>query len=449
MPHSAVLVERVERVPITVVKRHPGAPGYEDKTYAHATRAFVWRAEPASVSNPIRKDGTRAPSAYYIHSVVFAQRSAKNGTSPPVWGWWIPGPQECDPWNDMGFGNPNVTLAAKDIQSRLHSSWLQWRVDDRARVALLNKLADASKKDEWSFGVFAGEFRESVHLASDLAGRLVGCVKNISRQFSLEHGVVANVLSVYGSQGPKAALKQLGSTDTGLLQSIVEAYLVYQFGMKPLFNDLVTANSLLTASVDPGNFPDPYFEAVIRGGAEDSTTSTIHCGHAWAEGLGMDCYAKVVETLKVSYSCRYKIPLNPTLPEKLGLYNPALVAWNLTRFSWMADYVTDTSEWLRSLIAGQRCQFLEGSCSSVARANVVSGYSVEALNGPVAIDPMKSAVLFHSLRFDRTVVTGGVFPPLLPSFKFDLGVSQLANSIAALTTLVGSRTRSGPPIINF
>lgn len=156
------------------------------------------------------------------------------------------------------------------------------------------------------------------------------------------------------------------------------------------------------------------------------------------------------EEIHVAFAAKYQIPVKASPWQKSGLYNPAHLAAQLTRFSWMADYVTNMSQWLRASMAGQDCRFVEGTRSTLARTTVVRGYSRANPGIRVIQDPMKSRFQLSSDTFERDLIpTVGVMPSFLPSVKNQLDATKLANSIAALTTFVGARSRPGPPVIKY
>lgn len=452
MPHPAIYELRAEYVPIKTSHcwaTDPSWPAGGAWSYHNQLKSYVYREEPASTSNPIRPDGTRAPSPYFIKTLVFSQKSSlihSTASDPGYWGWANgPAASPANIWQAyLAPVDPVGTFL------RLHPANNRVKVDSLARTRFLNKLADASGKDSWELGIVAGEFRETCGMAASLAGSLVSSARSIARATRQKPELVADTLRLYGEHGPKAALRNLGGRDTALLEAIVQGWLVKQFGIDPLVNDLFNASVQLNAS-----FADPVrgaesFVTTIRGGAEDTFVWTDRINPAFTEGIeGVTSYMDLQEVVRYAFSARYAIPVKPTVNQRLGLYNPVHLAAQLTRFSWMADYVTNLSSWLRACMAGQDCRFIEGTRSFVCRTTVQRGYSEANPGLSVLRDPARSFVL-SSDWFDREVLPiVGVMPSFLPSVKNQLNATKLANSIAALTTLVGARSRPGPPVINY
>ena len=127
------------------------------------------------------------------------------------------------------------------------------------------------------------------------------------------------------------------------------------------------------------------------------------------------------------------------------MYNPAVVAWELARFSWMVDYVVDIGGWLNSMMAAQNTRFVEGTKSVIQRTGLVEFRDVS--QPPVVpiqsdLDPL--GALLQVEDFQRTVLNHGVMPSFLPGIRNKMNLDRLANSMAALTTLVGARSSGGP-----
>lgn len=448
MPHPAINDTKYSTESVYTAWKHSNGVNISGM-WVPAVRQVTWRREPASVSNPIRKDGTRGLSPYSIDRLYFSQRSSPLETFTTSWGWMVSPASQSAIWAQLFSGSPSIPA----VFQKFHPVGFRQKVENLAKITFLNKLADASGKDAWALGVAAGEFREVVGMTSDLARRLVGAVRSISRSINENPKRVANTLRLYGEGGMTAVLKQVGWRDTTIPQTIVEAWLIKQFGIDPLVSDIHNATIALSA-----RFSDPVvgaetFTATIRGGAGDKLEFEVPVvGTSNQNGMiGLEyAAARVVCEAKCSYAAKYQLPVKPTAFQRLGLYNPLLLTAELTRFSWMVDYGLTLTDWLRACMAGQDCRFIEGTKSTLSRTTGNGGYSEPSANYKILTDPMKSPYVLSTDRFERSLIPlTGVLPPMLPGVKNQLGVKQLANSIAALTTLVGGRSQPGPPVIRY
>lgn len=444
MPHPAIMIDEREFENVTVKLRH--VTGVTSAHGAVALRSLRIRQEPPSVENPKRPDGTRPVSPYWTKRILIQQRSARAEVTPnpDYWGWYVSPASPVDTWTEVKHLSPN------ELNDYFHDPLVAVRSDALARTQFLGKLADAAGKDQWELGVFAGEFREACGMAADLASGMVGGIARLSTIHRKPPRAISDTLSVYGEEGPKAALRALGSNDSSLLQNIVSGWLVVQFGLKPLFSDLVTATSLLNANLNNSTSLDT-FTATVRGGGKAEGRFTRLASSAGAEAnLYYDGFLDLYEEVKTSFSARYQLPIKPSVWQRLGLYNAPLVAWNLCRWSWMADYVSNVSPWLRSLMAGQDTKMIEGTKSVVRRTTLERGYSVGRYGCSVKTDPLSRDFILAADWFERTLLPPvGVLPTFLPSLKNRLNVDRLANATAALTTFYGSRSRPGVPVISY
>lgn len=439
MPHAPILVDnRVYRTNDT--EWSPSwHPTYINHIVADDIAELVYREEPASTNNPVRSDGTRAPSAYWIKRLVVGNPLARAETLNPP-GWFVHLSPVCRLAQYSGGSSAGFHLGVMKLDDQ--------NCDARARTAFLNKLADASGKDQVSLGVIAGEFRETAGLAADLATGIVGGVRNIARAVKRPPESIANTLYVLGREGKAAAFKQLGSSDNNLLQGVVSSWLVYQFGLKPLAYDISDGvNYLAAQQASPDGL---QLTATLKGGASEEYKYQRLLNQSSHNGSPVRLTGRFVQKTSVNYAGVYKIPTKTPLPMALGLYNPGLVAWELLRFTWMVDYVIDIGGWLRSFMAAQDTTFVEGSRSQLRRA-YLDGLFSENLDGTTVVDPAKVAMMISAEWFERTVLPGvGVMPSFLPGMKNKLNLTRCANSVAALTTLVGARARYGDvPIISY
>ncbi len=438
MSHPAINVLEVSRPDVVIQLRHPYTT-YEWAEPSRCYRAYTYRAEPESTNNPVRPDGTRAPSAYFIRTVYFRQRSSTCLMTPPPASWYVKPASQVPTWDNLFEG------AGLDVFNRLHVSNVN--TVEAARVKFQNKLGDTSGKDALSLGAAAGEFRETCGMVADLAGGLVRGVLNIARDVRKPGRVVSDTLSVYGQYGPKAALRQLGGTDAGMVKAIVDSWLVYQLGLRPLMYDALAATALLNSAIQEG--APPEFQCTVRAGHENVEEFDRLTHSEWLNGCPLETWTRFQEVQQAHFAAVYKIPTRPTTLQRLGLYNIPYVGWELVRYSWMADYVTNTGPWLRSLLAGQDCVFIEGTLSTLGKTTIVKRWSLSPAGGSITIDPSQAKETLSSDSFERTVL-GGIRPAFLPQLNNRLDATKLATSLAALTNLLGSRSRNGQvPVISY
>ena len=94
-------------------------------------------------------------------------------------------------------------------------------------------------------------------------------------------------------------------------------------------------------------------------------------------------------------------------------------------------------------MAAQDTRPLEGTRSETLVGTLLS-WRDAAPGSAWPTGPLGDPPLVLIRRFNRTVLNHGVMPSFLPGVKLHLGLNQLANSLAALTVLVGARQSGGP-----
>jgi len=150
------------------------------------------------------------------------------------------------------------------------------------------------------------------------------------------------------------------------------------------------------------------------------------------------------QSVGIHYACKYRIPTQANTAQQLGLNNPAYVAWNLARLTWIVDKVVDIGNWLHSFMAPQGTSFIEGTKSEIRRTSLLRlvDKSQDTLGwGALSGLNPNNPPLVQVEHFNRDVLTVGVMPSFMPGVKNKMGLVQLASTISALTTLSASRVK--------
>lgn len=446
MPTPARFVNDVVRVPYHAFWKHSGGGGNywaTGKRECLVSRTYV--DIPATVVNVKREDGTYPVSAYHMHRLVVRASGKPLHNNQVIdywttgyWGWYT-----SDATTSTELPSDLMVPSGREAaEFLLPGGSFMTNVDTRARVKFLSKLANASGKDQVQLGAALGEIRETIGMTADLATGIVGGVRKIARNLNHSPSTIARALDSIRKYGFKETANRVLHGDTVLLERVVQGWLVYQFGIVPLVHDIYDGTVWAQAAATKGEYP---LRVHIRGGAEDTVdVERIHTRDS-VNSATYFLVGQYRQSGKVSYACDYYIPTNPSVTQQLGLYNPLAVAWEVARFSWLVDYVVDIGGWFRSMMAADQCSFLEGTKSVVRRSGLTKVVDRTSDYIPALKLPMKPGLPIVSADFfDRTVLAHGVMPPLLPGIKSKMNLHRLANSLAALTTLVGARQSGGP-----
>lgn len=392
--------------------------------------------EDETVVNDRRPDGTWPVSPFSADRVIVQKKPSKlsEANTFPYWGMYM---KESSSAYTL-FMDPLAGMAVFDTPPWRVPTLLRANADALARTEFLNKLGDISGKDKVQLGVMLGEVRETIGMAHELSTALISGIRSVAKTVNRSPQQVSKILDSVRKLGIRETANRLLKGDTQALERMVQAWLVVQFGIKPLAYDVYDASVYMQAELAK---TDNYLTVAVRAGAEDVAEEEVHVSGIGFNGNTFDLYHTIRYSARYHYACQYDIPTTTTLAEDLGLYNPAVIAWELLRFSWLIDYVVGIGDWLRSSMAAQHTKFLEGTQSVVLETMLLSWRAVGVTG--VEMQGLGSAPLVNLKQFKRTVLNHGVMPSLLPGVKVHLGLSQLANSLAALTTLVGARQSGG------
>lgn len=385
-------------------------------------RGSTFRQRPISGSTTLRPDGSRPPRAWnhYWGSIIspiasFETFRLSNGSTASG---------SVPYWNNNAYSilqYADAKWAAPGLGGVFPVS-----VRSAARTKFLNKLQDG--KANW--GQTMGEAKRTVDGLTDLAHRLLNGVNKLASYYRLEKRAVARVLS---GKSPGRVPNYKGDLARAV-KDIPNAWLEYQFGIKPLLRDIDDS----AKAVDHLLFGEKHIpKMVIRAGHSADRNCVSAPQTAWSPGMANRLHFPVQEACHLSAT--YEIPVSSERRmQQLGLGNPFSVAWELTPWSWAADYGTDMGDWLNSLFAREGTKFMEGS------ETLYMKYGTDVGPAWVEVRP-DSGYIFKKRgsgrgivctggRISRSVLTGTP-SPWFPTFRNRLGLNQMANLMAALSQM--------------
>lgn len=447
MPHDAI----VERTVVPSVSQMTYASTYGPYEYTETGRefsSFIAREESASTNNPIRKDGSRAPSAYSALRVVISNSFAKCEQAKPVSGWYVKNGHPHPRFTNIFGDNPTTKFVVDWFVKPVG-----FNVENQAKTNFLLKLNERKGAGQVDLGVAVGEFAETIEMATELGVSFKKSVLTTARKASLSPLVVQRFLSdisraqakkVKGQPvSKKAALAKvlkargikLGGRQSMVFENIVDSWLTTQLGLKPLMHDVYDATVYLTSASGPVG--GDRLIVPVRAGAEgDYQYRKQLMGVGWSDSC-CDIDAVINQKVKVDYSCRYQIPVKADVRESLGIDNPGYVAYNLVRYTWILDYIIGVGDWLQSMTAPNHTKFVEGSMSYKRSVYLEKLETTRVFpDRPLLSDPAKAPCMVSIEKFDRVVLGAGVMPATFPSLANRLGLTQLANVVSVLKNFV-------------
>ena len=221
--------------------------------------------------------------------------------------------------------------------------------------------------------------------------------------------------------------------DTRLLENIRDGWMEIQFGIKPLMYDIEDAGAALDESIFEH---DNGLLVVAKAGHTAKGKISVPCPITNAP-FQTFLVCDTVASCHISVS--YKVPTDGVSRiTTLGLDNPASIAWEATCLSWMVDYAVGIGDWLSSFTAANGLEFIDGSMSTIQRctASEVQHQNLHPHN-VWEKKPRTTGVVLSSGTFNRSLLASGVTPAVVPQIKSELSLVKLANSLSALSTLLG------------
>jgi hypothetical protein len=220
-----------------------------------------------------------------------------------------------------------------------------------------SKAIEKAKGEEWNAPVFVAEAHKTadmvvrratwlVDILRDLRrGRIKRALDNIidSHPKTLDRidrrGVIHRYNKAYGKNAPKAA---------------GNAWLETTYGWQPALADVRNSATLLAETLETKR---AFSTIRVRANAGRQYVVVDNLNVAPPSGLKKRIHEV---DLSVRYTWRLRLGLLD-LPAKLGLLNPALIAWELVPFSFVADWFFPVGDYLETLDASMRFYHLGGT----------------------------------------------------------------------------------------
>lgn len=382
-------------------------------------------SKPATTVNLKRSDGTRPMSAYATRFL---------GMPPIPYGTLISYFSGSLNWRHRNYPLVNIGMPRpghEPLRTYLGAipALDRFAADAEARTRTLGKLS----QKKWDLGVTALELKQTAGLVTDLAQGMVKTVDNIITAHRRSDKALQRFFQRVIRHGDfSKAAAEVGMTDINLLNDVRARWMQYQFGVKPLIRDVDdSANALATLLNEHGlsvliraksgaERVNDDARIVSRGGAEPYPQYTLH-GRSEA---------------RVHYSVLYEMPLgNTSFQNNLGLDNPAYLAWEVTRLSWMFDYAVGVGDWLESLTATRNMTFREGCRSELLRFTT-NRVVVRSIDSNTPLETVTHPYFSVGGDFARTLIgPGGLTPAVMPVPRSELGLTQLGNALFALSSV--------------
>lgn len=191
-------------------------------------------------------------------------------------------------------------------------------------------------------------------------------------------------------------------------ESLADQWLEFHFGWRPLVEDIFNAAKALTVPLD-------NYRSVLGSGKVE-----------YHEPIGMAPYVQYKGSLRLGYRANVRVT-NPRLVDasRLGLLNPASIAWELAPFSFVADWAVNIGQMIGSLtdLAGVEISDTQETTKQTCEMS----FLIEASRGEVKA---KSSATYNLDSFQRNIVAVPA-----PNFAFSNVVGGKTRSLTQLALL--------------
>lgn len=267
---------------------------------------------------------------------------------------------------------------------------------------------------------------QDVGLAEDFFQR-----QQMSNMIGDKVGKISDSVNDYKRRHPKdwGKVKKLTRYGRKKLGAIPNSWLEYQYGWVPLLLDVKGVFDVMKhRDSDYKNF---RVSVKTRKGSHNQYTSGIRRS---TFKLHPGPYVKAVydDTASVFVRLDYNM-VNPALHElqRLGVVNPAAIAWELVPYSFVVDWFLPVGNYLQAWTADLGLAFTGGS---ISRYQKRKGVSLIATGNPYTKETASfSGGRLENFAMSRTVLSSTP-APRLPSFKNPLSLGHFANAMSLLVS---------------
>ena len=395
---------------------------------------------PETVRNPpAPRGGTRAPSAWNKKWFRYTEmpkpfstrvKAGKNGWTQLDGSYW----------SSLGrYFGWNVK-PVNDADYLAPGPFDRFTADNIARTKLLKKASQV----KWDLSVTAVEVRETAQLLGSLATDVVRTYQKYATEKGLRNVKqnLCRALDAIRSSGPPGSAAQkhyqkeqakLLNADSNALERFRDRWMEYQFGIRPTVADLQDAAKYVS-SLNEGAPP----QLLAKGGHSVPYKRVIHTGPT----SGIDVAHRITGEVQVHLAVVYGLPSAGISPiTQLGLDRPLVTLWEKTRLSWMVDYFVDFGSWFESMGTANHLKFISGTKSTLWKASLEPLQAVVTdpnLEWDKKIDPR---YFCEGGEFQRELLSSSPLPSLIPQVKTTLGLTQLANTLSAMSNVFGGKPR--------
>lgn len=286
--------------------------------------------------------------------------------------------------------------------------------------ALRSTLLEIKDQKINAVQAFAERGQTARLLASSIK-RVASCITSLKRG---NLGSAGRALGVVPS--PKKVVRYKKSWVDNQSSAVANGWLELQYGWKPLLTDIYGAAELIAQKQI----------REVRNRVRKSASVTIE-DRGRNDGASVSMlpfYYDIKRKVSVKYTVYYSSPSVSTSLSQVGISNPALIAWELTPYSFVLDWFIPIGDYISSLDATLGLTFEKG-CVTYFSETTCHAIGLPVSKYATSPNVWGSTGQFSSkdVRVTRQVLFGFPGAPL-PTFKNPLSFTHVANALALLKT---------------
>lgn len=397
--------------------------GYDGVHHPYSSEKIGFRFEstrPKSSSNPIRKNGTRAYGSYsrgagfqhtghgtYVRKNIGTAAGANLRGDVTMWGGFVDG---YDPYAEAQTCLNDARMKALAGLSESHTQFNVAAAEARSTMRGISKFAQKAARglgDVWS----------GLKTAGSGQSRMAGSKLPIT----------------------KTDLGQLGEVPPYKWKDIPGDYLGYLYGLRPLADDIANGMDQLGNLAKQDMSYGYSVKSTIK--REEPITARADCpvevyDHFLCDG-----------TLTSIGRVRYDYSFPKWWIEQVPVLTPFSEAWEMTRLSFVLDWILPVGNWVGAMESGQfDPYFTEGFELAVTDFAVRGPFRQEnAMNPGIRVDMSNDGWAYRRYSMVRTALNSEQRPTFrtkFPSFRNYLGVNHAAQGLSLLTQMLSSPPNS-------
>jgi hypothetical protein len=309
---------------------------------------------------------------------------------------------------------------------------IQYPGDDPTNQALA-RLHQELSLSKGSLGVGIAEAGKTAQHLANTATRLVTAYRNLRKgrlgDFARDLGLTVQGREVRAFRNRYLRKQKF---DSNVAQFAAQSWLEYSYAWKPLLSDMYAQAENLATYLTEHSY-------VVREARASAKTERTYFETVNQSSLLWKTTKRVKVMNRRSYVVRYRIPEGAkTVANVFGLENPALIAWELVPFSFVADWFLPIGSFLEGLTAYRGLEFAGGTTTWTRRANIECTISLlggSGTNPRQWTDNLKPEVATNQIvGKTRDVLTS--FPePRLPEFKDPRSFAHAASAISLIQSV--------------